>query len=121
MIEEKAVYQTIKLYYDLFIPESVNSSAPKPLLIAFHGYEGNKESMMALARKINSDDYLIASIQGPNSFFVRTEEEPQKPKIGFGWMMQYKATETIELHHRTLLSVLDQVSAKQSIDRRAIF
>lgn len=120
MIEERAVTQTINLYYDLYVPESSNSDEPKPLLVAFHGYEGNKESMMSLARKINSEDYLIASIQGPNSFFVHPEE-PRKPKIGFGWMMQYKAAETIALHHRTLLAVIDQISASHSINRQAIF
>src|SRR6185312_10619484 len=100
---EKSTEQRINLYYDLYVPES-DSVKPRPLLIALHGYEGNKESMMGLAQKINSDDFIIASVQGPNSFLVRSETEPMKPKIGFGWMMQYKADETISLHHRTLMS-----------------
>jgi len=119
MIVEKTTDQRINLYYNLLVPDG--APGPRPLLIALHGYEGNKESMMALARKINSDDYIIASVQGPNAFLMRSESEPTKPKIGFGWMMQYKAEETIMLHHQTLLSVIEQTSAEHAVDQRAIF
>jgi predicted esterase len=76
--------------------------------------------MMALAGKINSQDFAIASIQGPNSFFVRSEN-PENPKIGFGWMMRYKPEDTIELHHRTLISVIESVCSQTEINRESIF
>ncbi|MEK6324326.1 MAG: dienelactone hydrolase family protein [Acidobacteriota bacterium] len=120
MIIEKTTEQRINLYYDLYLPNA-DELEPRPLLIALHGYEGNKESMMALAQKINSSDFIIASVQGPNGFFVRSESEPNKPKIGFGWMMQYKADETIRLHHETLLSVIEQIATDCTVDRQAIF
>ena len=120
MIIEKTTEQRSNLYYDLYVPDSVGA-APRPLLIALHGYEGNKESMMGLAQKINSTDFIIASVQGPNAFFVRSDNEPNKPRIGFGWMMQYKAEETIKLHHRTLLSVIEETAAEYALDRRAVF
>jgi predicted esterase len=120
MIIEKASEQRISLYYDLYAPDEEAEKA-RPLVIALHGYEGNKESMMALARKINSRDFVIASVQGPNAFFVREREPASNPKIGFGWMMQYKAEETVRLHHRTLLAVIEDTAAHHSIDRRAIF
>ncbi|HXG94991.1 MAG TPA: hypothetical protein VNN73_21810 [Blastocatellia bacterium] len=119
MITEKASEQRINMYYDLYVPDEATRDA-RPLLIALHGYEGNKESMMAIAQKINSRDFIIASIQGPNSFFVRTGDE-SKPKIGFGWMMQYKAADTIWLHHKTIISVIEETAAEHKIDRRAIF
>jgi predicted esterase len=118
MIVEKTTEQRTNLHYDLYVPDG--ASGRRPLLIALHGYEGNKESMMALARKI-SNDYIIASVQGPNAFLMRSDIEPTKPKIGFGWMMQYKAEETIRLHHQTLLSVIEQTSAEYPVDERAIF
>ena len=120
MIIEKATEQRINLYYDLYAPDE-ETEKTKPLIIALHGYEGNKESMMALARKINSRDFIIASVQGPNGFFVRDREPTSNPKIGFGWMMQYKAEETIRLHHETLLAVIEDTAAQYPIDRRAIF
>jgi predicted esterase len=120
MIIEKATEQRILMHYDLYVPEPPQER-PLPLLIALHGYEGNKESMMALAKKINQQDFLIASVQGPHSFFIRSEQEPRKPKVGFGWMMLYKAPETIDLHHRTLLSVIENTAAEYAVDRQAIF
>ncbi|HSE36129.1 MAG TPA: hypothetical protein VLG74_02430 [Blastocatellia bacterium] len=120
MIVERTTPQLTNLYYDLYVPDGANGP-PRPLLIALHGYEGNKESMMALTQKINSRDYIIASVQGPNGFFVRSESQPDKPRIGFGWMMQFKAEETIRLHHQTLLSVIEETAAEHPIDRRAIF
>jgi len=120
MIIERTTRQQTNLYYDLYVPDS-ETAGPRPLLIALHGYEGNKQSMMALAQKINSRDFIIASVQGPNGFFVRSESEPNKPKIGFGWMMQYKAEETIRLHHQTLLSVIEDTAAEHPVDQTAIF
>jgi predicted esterase len=120
MIIEKTTQQRTNLYYDLYVPDN-GVVTPRPLLIALHGYEGNKESMMALAQKINSSDFIIASVQGPNAFFVRSDNEPKKPRIGFGWMMQYKVEETIRLHHQTVLSVIEQTAAEYAVDRRAIF
>jgi predicted esterase len=120
MLNERHTEQRIKLYYDVYVPEG-EASSPRPLVVAFHGYEGNKESMMSLMRRVNSEDLIIASVQGPNSFFVREGSAPDKPKIGFGWMMQYKAEETMRLHHETLFAVLRDVEADHSIDRRAIF
>lgn len=120
MILEKTTEQRINLYYDVYVPDA-EVIEPRPLLIALHGYEGNKESMMSLAQKINPTDFIIASVQGPNAFFVRSDGAPARPKIGFGWMMQYKADETIRLHHRTLQSVMEQISAVYSVDPRGIF
>jgi len=119
MIVEKTTEQRINLYYNLHVPDGV--AGPRPLLIALHGYEGNKESMMTLSQKINPDEYIIASVQGPNAFLMRSETEPTKPKIGFGWMMQYKAEETIRLHHQTIMSVIEQISAEHDVDQRLIF
>ncbi|HKP13734.1 MAG TPA: hypothetical protein VJZ91_16555 [Blastocatellia bacterium] len=119
MVIEKATEQRIRLYYDLYAPDQ-GGATPRPLVIALHGYEGNKESMLALMRKVNDGDFIIASVQGPNGFFVRGDDERQQ-KIGFGWMMQFKAEETIRLHHQTLLSVIENTAADYAVNRRAIF
>lgn len=119
MITENSTEQRIKLYYDLHVPDAAQGRS-LPLIIALHGYEGNKESMMALTMKINSQEFVIASLQGPNSFFVR-EGEQTRPKIGFGWMMQYKAEETIRLHHETVLAIIKQTQAEYNINSSAVF
>jgi predicted esterase len=120
MIIEKSTAQRINLHYDLYKPD-VDANRPRPLLVALHGYEGNKESMMSLAQKINASELIIASLQGPNGFFVRPPGESRQAKIGFGWMMQYKAEETIRLHHQTVLSIIEETTAEHAIDPGAIF
>ncbi len=55
-ITECRIVQEFPCYYDLFIPDG---DRPKPLIIAMHGYGGDKSSMMRLVRRINEDDYAI--------------------------------------------------------------
>jgi predicted esterase len=76
--------------------------------------------MMTLARRIALPGLIVASVQGPNSFFVR-DPDRSNPRIGFGWMMQYKAEETIQLHHGTLSSVIESIAGEFPVDRGAIF
>jgi predicted esterase len=121
MVSEKTTEQSIKLYYDLYTPDSLDDGKPRPLVIGLHGYEGAKESMMAVLRGINSTDFVLASLQAPNSFFIREGSTEENPRIGFGWMMRYKAEDTIDLHHRTLLSIINSVSGERPVDRQAIF
>ncbi len=121
MIIEKSTEQTINLHYDLYVPESEGEQKPLPLLVALHGYEGNKTSMMKLAQKINSQAFLIAALQGPNGFYVRDEKAMNRGQVGFGWMMNYKPEETISLHHRTVRSIIEEVAAQYSVNREQIF
>jgi phospholipase/carboxylesterase len=116
---EKETVQQVKLYYDVYVPNDVQANMP--LLVCFHGYEGNKESMMAKARAINARDFVIASVQAPNSFFVRDGENNRSPRIGFGWMMQYKAEETIRLHHETLASIIGAAHDEYGIEPGLVF
>jgi len=57
-VYKKTLGQESSFYYDLYEPRG---TGPKPLLIALHGYGGNKESMMRFARSVNDKDYVIAS------------------------------------------------------------
>ena len=120
MLTEKSTEQRVQLYYDLYVPDEPETGS-RPLLIALHGYEGNKESMMRLARQINDRDFIIAAVQGPSGFFVRSGDPERQPKVGFGWMMQFKTEETVRLHHETLMSVIEATAAEHQVNRRAIF
>ncbi len=121
MLIEKNIEQTINLHYDLYIPEASEEQKSLPLLIALHGYEGNKESLMNLAQKINSQTFLIAALQGPNAFYVRDDQAVNRGRIGFGWMMNYKPEETIALHHRTVQAMIEAIAAQYPVNREQIF
>lgn len=116
MRTDLSVPAQIKLYYDLFVPENVEK--PAPLLIAVHGYGAHKRYMMREARLIAPGDFIIASVQAPHQHFRQTGNGY---KIGFGWLTDYKADESIRLHHEFLLEIIENLSAENVIDRKRIF
>ena len=74
---ERRVVQEFPLYYDLYVPED---EKPKPLIVALHGYGGDKASMMRLMRRAlgnggaGAGDYVIACPQGPHQHLVMPTE-----------------------------------------------
>jgi len=120
-VNERRLTQQISCYYDLHVPVSYDDDKSWPLLIALHGYEGTKESMMKLSLLINDSDWLIASLQGPYQFLVPSKEDPNVRKVGFGWLTPYKAPESVALHHRNVIDLIDKTAVTHNIDRSKIF
>lgn len=118
---ERHIVEQIRLYYDLHVPADYAKRRRYPLLIALHGYGGNKESMMTLARRINERDWLIASLQGPYSFIIPPGHYNSEAKTGFGWAARYKHEDSVALHQESLLDLIDDVAAEYSINREGIF
>lgn len=112
-----SVTAEIKLYYDLFVPE--NARAKAPLLIAVHGYGAHKRYMMREARVVAPDGWVIASVQGPHQHFRKKEDGGYR--IGFGWLTEHNAAESVALHHKFLLDVIDRLEADDLIDRSQIY
>ena len=106
----------INLYYDLYIPEKVDKSAP--LLIAVHGYGAHKRYMMREARQIAPENFVIASVQAPNQHFRQTDTTY---KIGFGWLTDFKAEESVALHHKFLLDLIEKLTNDGLIDEKQIY
>jgi predicted esterase len=106
----------IKLYYDLFVPENVEQSAP--LLLAVHGYGAHKRYMMREAQAVAPEGFVIASIQAPNQHFRPTADGY---KIGFGWLTDYKSAESVALHHNFVLEVIEKLAAERTIDAGRVF
>jgi predicted esterase len=106
----------INLYYDLFIPG--NSTGNAPLMIAVHGYGAHKRHMMREARAVAPPDFVIASVQGPYQHFRRTDAGL---RTGFGWLTDHRPEESIALHHKFLLDVIDKFASDGAIDRSRIY
>src|SRR5258706_2182738 len=96
----------IKLYYDLYLPENIEK--PGPLLIAVHGYGAHKRYMMREAKLIAPENFAIVSIQAPHQHF---RPENGTYKIGFGWLTEYKAQESVALHHKFVLDIIEKLSS----------
>ena len=87
----------IKLFYDLHVPEDL--TAPAPLLVAVHGYGAHKRYMMREAKLVTPDNFVVASVQAPHQHFRQTTEGY---KVGFGWLTDFRAEESVALHHKFL-------------------
>ena len=111
-----SVTAKIKLYYDLYIPEKVKKNAP--LLIAVHGYGAHKRYMMREARQIAPENFVIVSLQAPNQHFDRNDKGY---RVGFGWLTDFKAEESVALHQKFLLDVIERLVNEGLIDEKQIY
>ena len=107
-----------RLYYDLHLPAV---AAPHPLLIALHGYGANKRQMMREARLIVPEDFAIVSLQGFHQHLKEPKEKGGPLRYGFGWLTNFHTEDSISLHHRALIDLIDSLVDKNIADRERIF
>ena len=106
-----------KLYYDLFEP----NDGPAPLLVALHGYGSNKGWMMREARLHAPATFAVASLQGPHQHLKEPREPGGPLRYGFGWLTNFHAEDSIALHQRALLSLIDSLVARGVARRERVF
>ena len=111
-----SVTTEIKLYYDLYIPENLKRNAP--LLIAVHGYGAHKRYMMREAFVAAPENFVIASLQAPHQHFRETEKGY---RVGFGWLTDFKAEESVAIHQNFILEIIEKLTEKDLIDTKQIY
>lgn len=117
-IIERTLRHECKVYYDLYIPDGDQKF---PLVIAMHGYGGDKSSMMRLVRRINENDFAIAALQGPHQHLVYPTKENPTLGYGFGWLTNFHAEESVELHHHAVREIIREAVAANRIDGSRVF
>ncbi len=117
-VSELRTVQEFPCYYDLYVPDG---AGPKPLLIALHGYGGDKSSMLRLARRINDTDFVIAALQGPHQHLIRPTKENPQLGYGFGWLTNFKPEESVALHHRLVREIIAVVGQSGEADTNKVF
>jgi predicted esterase len=118
---EEFFRSTIRRYYELEAPHDCARQSRWPVLIAMHGYEGNKDSMMRVARGIADGKMVVISLQGPYQFFRRFGKNPKNFRLGFGWTTTYRMEDSIVLHHHDLEMAIQQAVRKHHGDPQRIF
>ncbi|HEU5237996.1 MAG TPA: dienelactone hydrolase family protein [Pyrinomonadaceae bacterium] len=114
---ERTITAQINLYYDLLTPES----APAPLLIALHGYGAGKWHATREAKMIVPEGFAIASLQGPHQH-LREPKQPGGPlRFGFGWLTAFRPEDSIRVHHRALLEIIESITSEGIVDAQKIF
>ena len=120
-IAERTIVAEAKLYYDLYEPALEEASRPRPLLIALHGYGANKRQMMREACGLAPDDFAVASLQGFHQHMKEPKEMGGPLRFGFGWLTNFHAEDSISLHHRALLDLIDALATETVADRQRVF
>src|SRR5215217_2821976 len=93
----------VRLYYDVYAP----GGGPAPLLLALHGYGSNKGWMMREARQHVPEGFAVATLQGPHQHMKEPRERGGPLRYGFGWLTSYRPEESVALHQRALLDLVD--------------
>ena len=115
--EDRRLTAEINLYYDLSGP----TSKPAPLLIALHGYGANKRQMMREARQMAPDNFAIASLQGFHQHMREPKEAGGPLRFGFGWLTNFKSEESVEIHHRAVLDLIQDLVDEGVADPTRVF
>jgi predicted esterase len=115
---ERTLSAEIKLYYDVEMP----SHTPAPLVIALHGYGESKRRMMREAKSFAPENFAVVALQGVHQHFrlpQRNMNEP--PRTGFAWLTSYKPEDSISVHQRALMDLINSLVDEGVADRERIF
>jgi phospholipase/carboxylesterase len=115
--EEWRIPQELAAYSD-FHPSGVMSS---PLLVALHGYGGNKKSMARLVRPALPEGFALACLQGPHPHLVRPDDRSRPLGFGFGWITNWKPEESIRFHHAAIDAIVRRAAEEGRVDPGAVF
>jgi len=96
-------------HYLLLAPDIVNAGTP--LVVALHGFGMNPEIMLQLTPRLFESPPVIASLQGPNQFFL----DPTTQNVGYGWITNRRPAESIRLHHEMVLHTIGKVGRQFAI------
>jgi len=114
---ERVLTAQINLYYDVVAARSPRA----PLLVALHGYGASKWHGMREAKLTAPDGFALAALQGPHQH-LREPKQPGGPlRYGFGWLSNYRPEESVAIHHRALIEIIDALIDEEIADRRRIF
>ena len=102
--------------YLLHVPEAIG---PRTVLVAaLHGFGQNAEDMLRLTGFMVGPLHAVAAIEGPYGFFLGKGTD----QVGYGWITNRRAAESIRLHHEMVRHVLDEAGSELAIppERRVL-
>src|ERR1041384_4917349 len=114
---DRALEARINLYYDL----QPGATPRAPLLIALHGYGANKRQMMREAQLMAPENFAIASLQGFHQHIREPREAGRALRFGFGWLTNFRSEESVAIHHRALLDLIETLTGEGMADPARVF
>ena len=118
---ERFFRSAIRRYFEVELPPDHARRRCWPLLVALHGYEGDKDSMMRVAQRIADGKMVVLTLQGPYQFFRRLVKNSKDFRVVFGWGTTYKLEDSIDLHHRDLETIIRLAVRDYRADPQRVF
>ena len=106
-----------KLYYDVIAADP----RPAPLLIALHGYGASKWHGLREAKMTAPSAFAIAALQGPHQHLREPKEKGGPLRYGFGWLTNFHSEESVAMHHRALLDMINELVNEGIADAKRVF
>jgi predicted esterase len=114
---DRTLEARINLYYDL----RPGTTSPAPLLLALHGYGANKRQMMREAQLMAPETFAIASLQGFHQHMKLPREPGGPARFGFGWLTNFRSEESVAVHHRALIDLIERLTAEGIADPARVY
>jgi phospholipase/carboxylesterase len=114
---DRTLEARVNLYYDL----RPGTTAPAPLLIALHGYGANKRQMMREAQLLAPKTFAIASLQGFHQHIGEPWQTGGPLRFGFGWLTNFRSEESVAVHHRALIDIIETLTREGVADPSRVF
>jgi phospholipase/carboxylesterase len=114
---DRSLTTSINVYYDVYLPDTL----PAPLLIGLHGYGASKRQMLREGRQMAPENFAIASLQGFHQHLKDPKEAGGPLRFGFGWLTNFRPEESIVLHHRALLDLIERLIGEGIAESQRIF
>ncbi len=107
----------VRLYYDVWAPRD----EPAPLLLALHGYGSNKGWMIREARQHVPEGFAVAALQGLHQHMKEPHEKGGPLRYGFGWLTNFRPEESVALHHKAVLDLIETLVTRGVALRERVF
>ena len=114
---ERTLTAQTQLYYDVI----GGDERPAPLLIALHGYGASKWHAMREAKLIAPEGFAMAALQGPHQHLKEPREKGGPLRYGFGWLTNFHPEDSVAVHHRGVLELIDALVGEGVADAKRIF
>src|SRR6266513_44017 len=113
---ERTLTAQIKLHYDV-----MPASPSAPLLIALHGYGASKWHALREAKMIAPEGFALAALQGPHQHLREPKQKGGPLRFGFGWLTSYHPEESVAIHHRALIEMIEALTKEGIANSKQIF
>jgi len=97
--------------YLLHVPASVD--ARTLLVLTLHGYGSSPEVMLRLTVPAIGEDCVVASLRGPNQYYVNGS--PATEEVGYNWGTRRHGDQNIRMHHAIVQAAASQLQARFGI------